>query len=88
MTWGGARLPWWPMKISEQIPFTPMALVTDFLQQPSERPGVVEVDGKPSVTMQPNTGYWVSGMAMERAGRIMREKDAALEKARKGQRCH
>ena len=67
------------MRITDQIPFLPMAVVTDFLLRPKERMDVVEVDGKPSVKMVPNPAYWVSDAAIERARRVFTEKDAALK---------
>lgn len=69
------------MRITEQIPFLPMAVVTDFMLRPKERMDVVEVDGKPTVKMAPNQDYWVSDAAIERARRIFAEKDAALKEA-------
>ena len=64
------------MSITDSIPFMSAGYVTEFLLQPREIQRVQQTEAGPKLVMVPNPRHWVSDDAMDRAHRILNEKDA------------
>ena len=64
------------MSITDSIPYMSTAFATEFLLQPREIQRVQQTEAGPKLVMVPNPRHWVSEDAMDRAHRILAEKDA------------
>lgn len=62
--------------ITDSIPYMSAAFCTEFLLRPREVQKVLQTESGPKLATVPNPYYWVSDDAMDRAHRIMAEKDA------------
>jgi len=70
------------MSITDSTPYMSAAFVTEFLLQPREIQRVTPTPEGPKLVATPNPKHWVSDDAMDRAHRIITEKDVALRAAR------
>lgn len=68
------------MSITDSTPYMSAAFVTEFLLQPREIQRVTPTPEGPKLVATPNPKHWVSDDAMDRAHRIITEKDAALKR--------